>query len=153
MANDPEAQDWLPGLRVVPDVRAGGALGGLYTAVREAAPVVCVAWDMPFVPAQLIRDLAHRLADCDVAIPASQGRRGLEPLCAGYGPGCLKPMESALDRGDLRAVAFHDEVETCILPLDLVGRFGDPGVTFFNVNTVDDLDRAEELWRQQESSR
>ena len=51
VANAPEAAAWRPDLRVVPDVRPGhGSLGGIYTAVVEApAPVVCVAWDMPFV--------------------------------------------------------------------------------------------------------
>lgn len=155
IANDPDASNWCPGLRVVPDVRLGaGALGGLYTAVVEGpAPVVCVAWDMPFVPAGFIAHLAARVERWDAVLPASRGRRGVEPLCAAYGPACRAPMENALDREDLRAIAFHDAVETCILPLDDVARFGDPEAIFFNVNTKDDLERADELWRQHESSR
>jgi molybdopterin-guanine dinucleotide biosynthesis protein A len=55
VANAPDAAAWRPDLRVVADVRPGcGSLGGIYTAVVEApAPVVCVAWDMPFVPVEL----------------------------------------------------------------------------------------------------
>ena len=51
VANAPDAGAWRPDLRVVPDVRPGlGSLGGIYTAVVETpAPVVCLAWDMPFV--------------------------------------------------------------------------------------------------------
>ena len=66
VANAPEAGGWQPALRVVADRRPGlGALGGIYTAVLEApAPVVCVAWDMPFVSASLIR----RLADAHAAV-------------------------------------------------------------------------------------
>jgi molybdopterin-guanine dinucleotide biosynthesis protein A len=144
VANDPDAAAWCPGLRVVPDERPGaGTLGGLYTAVVHApAPVLCVAWDMPFVTAALLRRLARDLAAADAVLPASDGPRGLEPLCAAYGPGCRTAMERALDRGDLRAIAFHAEVRVGILPDAELRGFGDPARLFFNVNTADDLRRA-----------
>jgi len=160
IANDPEATEWRPDLRVVADLRPGtGTLGGLYTAVMadphppDPTPVVVVAWDMPFVPPELIRHLASRVESCDVVIPASPSHRGVEPTCAAYSPVCGPAIERALDHDDLRAVAFHDAVETCILPGDEVGRFGDPATMFFNVNTPDELERANCLWRRQESSR
>ena len=155
IANDPDAANWHPGLRVFSDVRQGaGALGGLHTAVVEGpAPVVCVAWDMPFVQAGLIAHLAAQVDLWDAVLPASEGRRGVEPLCAAYGPACRIPMEDAIDRDDLRAIAFHDAVKTCILPLEDVAGFGDPEAMFFNVNSKEDLKRADELWRQHESSR
>jgi len=62
-------------------------------------------------------------------------------------------MEDALAQDDLRAIAFHDAVKTCILPLDEVRRFGDPELMFFNVNTQDDLSRADQLWQHHASSR
>jgi len=144
VANAAEAPRWRPDLRVVTDRRPGlGTLGGLYTAVLEApAPVVCVAWDMPFVPAELIRALGKGLAESDVCIPASDGRRGMEPLCAGYGPATAPAMADALDRGDLRAIAFHEAVRVRVLPDPEVRRFGSPDRLFFNVNTADDLVRA-----------
>ncbi|MGQ0701989.1 MAG: molybdenum cofactor guanylyltransferase, partial [Gemmatimonadales bacterium] len=146
VANVPEAVQWKPGLRVVSDLRPGtGSLGGLYTAVIEApAPVVCVAWDMPFVSAELIRMLAQGLAGADVCIPSSGGRRGLEPLCAGYGPACGPAMANALDRGDLRAIAFHEAVRVKVLSdaeLRPLAR-GDPSRLWFNINTAEDLARA-----------
>ena len=144
VANAPEAAGFRPDLRVVADRRPGyGTLGGLWTAVLEApAPVVCVAWDMPFVPAPLLRELAAGLADADVCIPASGGRRGMEPLCAAYGPRAGPAMAAALDRGDLRAIAFHDAVRVNLLPESVVRRFGDPERMFFNVNTAEELARA-----------
>jgi molybdopterin-guanine dinucleotide biosynthesis protein A len=144
VANAPGAAAWRTDLRVVSDRRPGlGSLGGLYTAVMEApAPVVSVAWDMPFVPAALIRELALGLAEQDVCIPASGGRRGVEPLCAAYGPACGPAMAEALDRGDLRAIAFHQAVRVQVVPEERVRRFGDPARLFFNVNTADDLVRA-----------
>jgi molybdopterin-guanine dinucleotide biosynthesis protein A len=154
VANAPEAPGWRPDLRVVPDVRPGlGSLGGIYTAVVEApAPVVCVAWDMPFVTRELLRRLAAGLLEYDAFLPQSDGRRGVEPLCAAYGPACRDAITRSLDEGDLRAIAFHERIGVGILPLSEVARYGDPEVLFFNVNTTDDLARTEELWRRLESS-
>jgi molybdopterin-guanine dinucleotide biosynthesis protein A len=155
VANAEGAASWRPGLRVVSDVRPGlGSLGGIYTAVVESpAPVVCVAWDMPFVPAGLIRRLADGLERHDAILPESGGPRGMEPLCAGYGPACRDAIAAALDAGDLRAVGFHARIRVGILPLAAVERLGDPALLFYNVNTADDLAHAEELWRRHGSSR
>lgn len=154
VANAPDADRWLPGLRVVPDVRPGaGSLGGILTALVHApAPVVCVAWDMPFVPAALLRQLADGLARHDAVLPQSGGRRGLEPLCAAYGPRCRPAIEAAIARGDLRAVGFHSDVDVGILTLEQTAALGPADRLFFNVNTADDLARADELWRDSSRS-
>jgi molybdopterin-guanine dinucleotide biosynthesis protein A len=154
VANSPDAAAWRPDLRVVKDLRQGaGALGGIHAAVVEApAPVMCVAWDMPFVPPGLVDAVARKLEGYDAAIPESDGPRNLEPLCAAYGEGCRRPIEDSLDAGDLRAVGFHPRITIGILPLAVVRRFGDPALLFFNVNTADDLTRANELWRRHGSS-
>jgi molybdopterin-guanine dinucleotide biosynthesis protein A len=154
VANAPEAVGWRPDLRVVADVRPGlGSLGGIYTAVVESAPVVCVAWDMPFVSEPLIRALAEGLGRYDAMLPQSDGRRGVEPLCAAYGPACRAAIASSLDAHDLRAIGFHDRIQVGILSLDQVRRLSDPELLFFNVNTADDLAKADELWRRHASSR
>jgi len=149
VANAPDAGQWRPGLRVTPDLRAGyGALGGIYTAVMSApAPVVLAAWDMPFVTEELIRELARGLDRWDAVLPESDGRRGVEPLCAAYGPACAAAIEAALERGDLRAIAFHREINAGILPLARVATLGDPARLFFNLNTPDDLVEANALWQ------
>src|SRR5215216_3375683 len=79
VANAPDAATWRPDLRTVSDARPGfGALGGIYTAVVNApAPVVCVAWDMPFVSPALVRALAQGLTESDAMLPQSAGRRGV----------------------------------------------------------------------------
>jgi len=155
VANDPGARTWRTDLTVLPDIHPGaGALGGILTAVAAGpAPVVCVAWDMPFVPPALLRRLAEALPDADAVLPSSGGRRGVEPMCAGYGPACRAPIEAAIARGDLRAIAFHSAVRTCILPPEAVAACGDPALLFFNVNTPDDLKQADALWRRLASSR
>jgi molybdopterin-guanine dinucleotide biosynthesis protein A len=154
VANASDASGWRPDLRIVSDVQTGfGALGGIYTAVIEApAPVVCVAWDMPFVSASLIRSLADGLENADAVLPESDGRRGVEPLCAAYGPACRDAIAASLAENDLRAIGFHRHIRVSILPLDQIRALADPELLFFNVNTADDLARADQLWRRRASS-
>jgi molybdopterin-guanine dinucleotide biosynthesis protein A len=150
VANAADASAWRPDLTTIPDARPGcGSVGGIYTAVAAApGAVLCVAWDMPFVTEGLLRALVDGSADWDAFLPESDGRRGVEPLCAVYGPACRAAIERRLDAGDLKAVAFHADVRVGILPLDRVRRFGDPDELFFNVNTPADLERAEAVWRR-----
>jgi molybdopterin-guanine dinucleotide biosynthesis protein A len=155
VANAPDAGTWRPDLRTVADIRTGlGALGGIYTAVLEGpAPIVCVAWDMPFVSEPLIRALADGLDHHDAMLPESGGRRGVEPLCAAYGPACGEAIAHSLDSGDLRAIGFHDRIRVGILSLAELRALADPELVFFNVNTADDLAKADQLWRQHASFR
>src|SRR5438105_11338971 len=86
VANAPDASSWRPDLKTIPDKRPGfGSLGGIYTAVAAGSqPVLCVAWDMPFVSTELLRALVAGAGAgrFDAFLPESSGRRGLEPLCA-----------------------------------------------------------------------
>jgi molybdopterin-guanine dinucleotide biosynthesis protein A len=152
VANAADAGTWRSDLQTVADVRPGcGSLGGIYTAVMAGpGPVLCVAWDMPFVPEALLRALVEGFTagGYDAFLPESSGRRGLEPLCAVYGPACGPAIARRLDRGELKAISFHADVRIGILSLAEVQQFGDPAALFFNVNTPDDLARAEALWRQ-----
>ena len=154
IANAPGASTWRPDLKTIPDARPGlGSLGGIYTAVTAVPePVLCVAWDMPFVPQALLRALIEGATggagSYDAFLPESSGRRGLEPLCAVYGPACGPAIERRLETGDLKAISFHADVRVGILSLAQVKGFGDPDELFFNVNTPDDLQRAEALWRR-----
>jgi molybdopterin-guanine dinucleotide biosynthesis protein A len=85
-------------------------------------------------------------------LPQSDGRRGIEPLCAAYGPACGDAIAASLVSGDLRAIGFHDRIRVGILPLDKVRTLADPDFLFFNVNTADDLAKADQLWRRHASS-
>ncbi|HEY6853291.1 MAG TPA: molybdenum cofactor guanylyltransferase [Gemmatimonadales bacterium] len=150
VANAPDAAQWRRDLRTIPDVRPGlGSLGGIYTAVTaDAGPVLAVAWDMPFVTAELLAALVAGSAGWDVFLPESDGRRGVEPLCAVYGPACGPAIERQIAAGDLKAIGFHPQVRAGRLGLERVREFGDPAQLFFNVNSPDDLERAEAAWRR-----
>jgi molybdopterin-guanine dinucleotide biosynthesis protein A len=145
IANDPASHDWLPGVPVAPDPRPGnGSLGGIHAALWHArSPVLLVAWDMPFVTGDLLQALLAGADGLDVVVPASGSRRGVEPMCAYYAPACLPAIEARLDAGDRRVVSFYDAVRVHRLEPDEVARYGDPDRLFLNINSPEDLERAE----------
>jgi molybdopterin-guanine dinucleotide biosynthesis protein A len=142
VANDPNAHAWLPGIITVSDVRPGyGSLGGLHAAlVHTKGPIIAVAWDMPFVTTPLFAALRAAHNNADVVVYESGSPRGVEPLCALYGPGCVRPIEDCMDAGDLRVVGFFDHVRVVRLPAP-----AHADVAFMNVNTPADLALAERL--------
>jgi molybdopterin-guanine dinucleotide biosynthesis protein MobB len=143
------------GLPVHADDRAGmGPLGGLATALRLAVKagrpgVIVAACDMPFTPAGLVRALADRARadDVDAVVPESTGRRGIEPLCAWYSVRALAAIGLMMDEDDLALHHLPERVRTARIPLHQVRAMGDPARIFFNVNTLDDLNSAEEMER------
>lgn len=152
VANAPDAADWLPGVRTVPDLRAGdGALGGVHTALATAeTDILLVAWDMPFVSPALLGLLRAEgeAAGADAMLPESDAsRRGVEPLCAWYASRCLPAVRTALEAGDRRVIAFLDQVQAGRLPRARVATFGDPDRLFRNVNTAEELAAAEAMAR------
>lgn len=126
-----------------------GGLAGIHAGLGVAAAqgrrgILAVACDMPFLSPSLLAELAVPLT-ADVVIPESDGRRGLEPMCAFYGVACRAAIEAAVARGDRRMIAFHDAVRVRRLPLEDVRRHGDPGLLFMNVNTPADAATAERV--------
>ena len=150
VANAADAETWYPGLKVVRDVLPQrGSLGGIYTAVTVTqGPVLLVAWDMPFVPVPLLQALIEGSNGYDAFLPESGGKRGVEPLCAVYGPACGPAIRERLDQEDYRAIGFHDAVRVGTLALEEVGRHGDPARLFYNVNTAGELAEAEAMWQR-----
>src|SRR3954469_18645456 len=56
VANDPEAKDWIPGVPVGCDIlEVRSSLTGIHAALTAArTDIIVVAWDMPFVSADLL---------------------------------------------------------------------------------------------------
>lgn len=127
-----------------------GALAGLHAALLWASErgrqgALAVGCDMPFVTGALLAGIAAHGSRDVAVLPESEGRRGVEPLCAYYGTACIAAIEAAVDRGDARMIGFHADVDVVRIPLDEVRQFGDPRVLFRNLNTRQDLEEAERL--------
>jgi molybdopterin-guanine dinucleotide biosynthesis protein A len=143
--NSPDDYAFL-GLRLVADERPGaGALAGLQTALRAALHevVLVLACDLPFVCVPLLEHMLRLAPQADAVVPRWRGE--LEPLHAVYRRACLPAIELALAEGRRRMISFLPGVRTTIIEEDQVAAFDPQGLTFFNINTPDDLQTAEHI--------
>ena len=144
VANDPAARVWFPEERVVPDARPGlGPLAGIAAGLEAAggAPVIVLAWDMPFVPAELLHRLRGRAAaraDVDAVVPV-HGATG-EPLCAWYAATAMPVCRDLLARGERRARALAEGLSR-VESLDerAMAGLGDIARMFTSVDTPERL--------------
>jgi molybdenum cofactor guanylyltransferase len=145
--NRPDAYAFL-GVPMASDAQPGqGALAGLRTALQAARgdTVLVVACDMPFLQPALLQHLLDRAGEADIVIPRRNGE--YEPLHAVYQRRCLLAVEAALARGDSRMISFFPDVRLLSIEPSELNRFDPDGLSFFNVNTPDDLAEAERLLR------
>jgi molybdenum cofactor guanylyltransferase len=147
IANAPDAERWLPGVRVAADVRSErGSLVGVHAALTHAlSAVLLAAWDMPFLSTRLLEDLRREGESRGCAVvPTSP--RGAEPLCAYYPASALLVAEQLLDSGEMRLNAFVEALPCATrMSPSRVATFGDPATLFFNVNDAESLARAREI--------
>jgi molybdopterin-guanine dinucleotide biosynthesis protein A len=148
----------LPGLRLPADVEVvadeypgTGPLGGICTGLRRAAcdRALVVGADMPFLNRALL-GLMAQLEGYDAVVPRrSDGH--LQPLHAVYAPACLPAMEARLARGELAVWPVLREVRTRYLHEAEYTPLDPEGLSFFNLNTPADLERARRLAAEREA--
>ncbi len=148
ISNDRTGLEFLD-LPIIPDQIPGqGALSGLYTSLFAAqhSLVVTVACDMPFINPVLLQAEAEILlnSDADAVVPESSN--GLEPLHAVYRrDACLPAVKEALFLEQRRLVGWFDRVSVRVMTQKEVTLFDPDQLAFINLNTPDDLARAESL--------
>ena len=145
--NRPEAYAHLDARLVSDSIPGTGPLAGLQTALRAASgeAVLVVACDMPFVERGLLEHMLDMISDADVVIPRKDGL--IEPLQAVYARHCLPAVEKAIQQGEQRVVSFFPEVRVLNVEGETLERLDPQGLSFFNINTPEDLKRAEALLR------
>jgi molybdenum cofactor guanylyltransferase len=124
-----------------------GIHAGLFYSERPFAFVS--ACDTPFLKREVIELVLDRLhPGVDVVLPRTSA--GAEPLCAAYSRRCLKPIEHHLRMNLMKIQLALAGCRIEIVPETAI-RDRDPGlVSFFNVNTPEDLARAELLLSETE---
>jgi molybdopterin-guanine dinucleotide biosynthesis protein A len=174
VTNHPEPSKRL-GARLVSDTFPGkGSLGGIFSGLEAARfdRAIVVACDMPFLNAALLRYMLSFSAEDDVVIPSAPMLRkprgsmredsgqpnadrptakdiDLHPLHAVYSKHCLAPIKARLAADDLRMISFHPDVRVRVVNSAEVERFDPDHLSFFNVNTPEDLVLAESLAAQE----
>lgn len=145
VTNTPELYAFL-GLPMVADVYPDrGSLGGIYSGLKAAAGdgAFTVACDMPFLHPEVVRLVVERAGAGDVVIPRVGDQ--LETLHAAYAKSCLPHIEERLRAGRLKIVEFFERVRVVEVPEAEIARYRAPAIVFMNVNTPDELARAEAL--------
>jgi molybdopterin-guanine dinucleotide biosynthesis protein A len=147
VANDPlKYLEW--DLHIVSDIFPfRSSLTGIHTGLffTNNFYTFITACDIPFLKKELVETIINSIeSGIDVIVPESS-KGSMEPLCAIYSKRCLKPVENNLIQKKLKIKQFFKKVRVKTLPENIL-REKDPDlISFFNINTPDDLTRAEKL--------
>lgn len=141
--------------RLVPDLKPGrGALGGLYTAVASAShPLVAVvACDMPFASIKLLETGISLLVKEEADVVIAKTDEGYEPFHAIYRRAtCLPAIKAAIEADQWKVVAWFPQVKVRTLSTEEVRAFDPSGLCFWNVNTPEEFEQAEQIAQTQET--
>ena len=135
-----------PKLKIVTDILPGrGSLGGIYTGLAKSDSFynLVVACDMPFLNQPLLRYMFNIATDFDFVVPRVNNL--LEPLHAIYSQNCLAPAEYILKQGRRVIVELLSMVRVRYVETEEIDRIDPEHLSFFNVNTEDDLILARKL--------
>jgi len=113
--------------------------GLFYTTTPYAFFAAC---DIPFLKKELVETILGNIEPfVDIVIPETS--LGFEPLCSVYSKQCFKPIEQQLVKKDLQIQQIFRKVRVKKIPENIL-RQNDPDlVSFSNINTPDDLTKAE----------
>ena len=129
---------------LVPDC---GSLGGLYTGLTQATTpyIFVVACDMPFLNQAVITQFTSRRGTADIVMARLADR--LHPMHALYGKRCVPALEEMIRARQFKIqevvshsfLRVHYVTEADLLTIDPSGH------SFYNVNTMADLEAARSL--------
>ena len=148
VTNSPQKYRYLE-VWLVGDVYPGqGVLGGIYSGLKAAHShhSLVVACDMPFLDLRLLRYMILLSPGQDVVIPRVGGLT--EPLHAIYSKQCLQPIERLLAAGGFKIIDFFPEVRVRYVEEQEINLFDPQYLSFFNINTPADLEKARSLARR-----
>ncbi|MEM0215828.1 MAG: molybdenum cofactor guanylyltransferase [Archaeoglobaceae archaeon] len=136
------------GVKCVCDIyRNFGALSGIHSALINAGDTVVVAIDMPFVKKRLLEfifELGKKI-DCDALIPKHEFP---EPLLGYYSTRAIPEIEKSIKNGEKSIMTPLSRLKTVFYPAEELRKFDSSLISFFNINTMEDIRRAEEICSQ-----
>jgi molybdenum cofactor guanylyltransferase len=135
------------GTRPVPDLRPdrAGPLAGIEAGLAAASypSVFVAAADTPFLTSGVVEGLvAHLAAGARIAVPRHGGRA--HPLCAAYDRSVLGELSAQLDGGERSVWRALSSCQGLVyVEGEELRRLGEPARFLMNVNSPEDLDRAQ----------
>jgi molybdopterin-guanine dinucleotide biosynthesis protein A len=135
-----------PKIKIASDIFPGqGSLGGIYTGLVKSDSFynLVVAADMPFLNEKLLRYMIEVSDGFDFVLPHINN--WYEPLHAIYSKNCITPIKSILEQGKKVIVELFKYVKVRYVEAEEVDRFDPRHLSFFNVNTREELERAKKI--------
>jgi molybdopterin-guanine dinucleotide biosynthesis protein A len=133
-------------IKTVADIYPGkGPLVGIYSGLVASSnsQAIVVGCDMPFLNVSLLKYMNQPLGNSDVALPRIG--KMIEPLCAVYSKSCLVHIQNLLEQDERQIRRLFSMVKVRYVEEDEIDRFDPEHLSFFNVNSQDDLERARRL--------
>jgi molybdopterin-guanine dinucleotide biosynthesis protein A len=137
-----------PKVKTITDILPGqGSLGGIYTGLLESKSFynLVVAADMPFLSESLLRYMIKVADGYDFILPRINSM--YEPLHAIYSRNCINPIKSILEQGKKVIIELFNHVKVRFIEAEEVDRFDPKHLSFFNINTREDLELAKKITR------
>jgi len=134
------------GVQVVEDLMKGmGPLGGIFTGLAYSTSHFnfVIGCDMPFPQPGLIELLLEKCGDYDVVIPEASGE--VEPLFAVYSKSCLPAILNRLQERDLKVRNILAKLKVRKIEEGEINRVDPERLSFFNINTDEDLQKAQAI--------
>ena len=102
------------------------------------------ACDTPFLKKELVKTLVEQIDNkTDIIMPETAA--GFEPLCAIYSKRCLKQAEQHLTENKFKIQWAFRGHRIKYIPENVLRQKDPDLISFFNINTPEDLTRAEEM--------
>jgi molybdopterin-guanine dinucleotide biosynthesis protein A len=135
-----------PDVTVVSDIIPGqGSLGGIYTGLvnSDTRYNLALAADMPFLNESLLRYLIEVSDGYDFVLPHYDDL--YEPLHAVYSLTCIPAIQTLFDQHKKAIIKIFPYVNVRFVEPAEIDRFDPRHLSFFNVNTPEDLERAKQI--------
>ena len=122
-----------------------GPLVGIYSglSVCGAGCAFVAACDMPFINSELVSYMLELSPGYDVVIPRYEGL--LEPLHAVYSRNCREAIWEMIERQEYKIDRLFENLNVKYLEVGELAKFDPEHLSFFNINTQQDLVKATEL--------
>ena len=140
--------------QVVPDLFIQkGLMVGLYSGLKASTSQynLVVGCDMPFLKVELLQYIEEKIDSNDIIIPRYT-KSYIEPLCAIYSKDCLEIMKRNIEAGNLSIKRIFPYLKVRYIEEEEIKRVDPDFNSFFNINYKEDLIRAKELIKGNESN-
>jgi molybdopterin-guanine dinucleotide biosynthesis protein A len=102
------------------------------------------ACDTPFLKKELVETVIGKIEPhIDIVMPETSA--GFEPLCAAYSKRCLQPAQHHLEQEKLKIIKTFRKSRIKTISEKVLRKIDPDLQSFFNINTPEDLKRAEEM--------